>query len=81
MSLEVNTAFLERVAEFIDECEGMATIPATAESMLEAQNYEGLEAYMNQVNASLSQEHFAEIDAQKQDDRNWEFEMDATDAY
>lgn len=84
MSLEVNTTFLERVAQFIDDCDGMATIPATAERMLQNQEYERLEGYMNEVEASLSQEHFygtGDMSAQKQDDRNWEFEQDGRDEF
>ncbi len=62
MSVEVNTKFLERVAEFIDETEGMATIPATAEQLLKEQNYEALEVYMNNVEASLAQDYFHNYD-------------------
>lgn len=62
MSLDINTAFLERVASFIDDTDGMSYVPKHAEYLLEKQDYEKLESFMNEVEAELSQEHFHNYD-------------------
>ncbi len=62
MSLDINTAFLERVASFIDDTDGMSYIPKHAEQLLANQDYEKLESFMNEVEAELSQEHFHNYD-------------------
>jgi hypothetical protein len=58
MSHIANTNFFERVAEFIDEHEGMSYIPKHAEKLWQEERYEELAKFMNETDASLSQEHF-----------------------
>lgn len=58
MSVEVNTAFLERVADFIDNTDGMSYIPRHAAQLLKNQDYEELDTFMNTVNADLAQTEF-----------------------
>jgi D-aminopeptidase len=58
VSFEPNTAFLERVADFIDNVEGMSYIPRKASQLLSNQEYEELDKFMTEVESGLSQANF-----------------------
>lgn len=54
----VDNTFLETVADWIDDHDGMSYIPKRAEELLDAQDYEELARFMAQIDADLSREHF-----------------------
>ena len=58
MSQTYNTQFFERVADWIDNHEGMSSIPKQAEKYLNDMEYEKLQNYMNRVDRGLSQEYY-----------------------